>query len=280
MEIKENNFTRDEIELIKSADGGDELYDKSHLAYLCKQLVIDKAGEETNKGFFKVYIYKDSLRFLIYMVNSPSEKAVDWLADEVGRYADRNKITNIMLRYAQVNGFSNALIDRFKNSTNLYHYRHYYIAHNNINPDVDIIGMKGLEKRRCTEDMIDSCIEILEEVFTPFPDAPGSFIQDKERIKKDYLSENGGAELFFKNGLLIGLCGHNHGHFTEVCVRGEYQGKGYGEIIVRSALKSVYELGYNAELYAGNDNTRAIRLYEKVGFKKMYEAVRVNLIST
>ncbi|MCL2773593.1 MAG: GNAT family N-acetyltransferase [Oscillospiraceae bacterium] len=282
MEIKENNFTQDEIELLKAADGGDELYDKSYLLYLCKRLVIDKIGDEPNKGFFKVFTYKDSLRFLIYMVNSPSEKAVDWLANEVNRYvysADRNTIANIMLRYAQVNGFSNALLERFENYNDLYRYCHYFIKRNDIDINF-IIDMKGLERHHYTEDMIDSCIEILEEVFTPFPDPPGSFRQDKERIKMDYLSEHGGAELFFKDGVLIGFCGHNHGHFTEVCVRNEYQGKGYGEVIVRSTLQSVYDLGYNAELYARNDNSRAIHLYEKVGFKKICEAVRVNLIFT
>jgi ribosomal protein S18 acetylase RimI-like enzyme len=138
--------------------------------------------------------------------------------------------------------------------------------------------MKGLEKRHYTEDMLDTCIEILEEVFTPFPDPPGSFREDRERIQRDYMSEYGGAELFFKDGVLIGFCGHNCGHFTEVCIRNEYQGKGYGEIIVRSTLQSAYELGYNAELYARYDNARAIHLYEKVGFKKLYEAKRINLI--
>ena len=127
--------------------------------------------------------------------------------------------------------------------------------------------------------MIDTCIDILEEVFTPFPDPPGTFRQDRKRIEREYINnKNGGVELFFKNGVLIGFCGHNQGHFTEVCVRGEYQGKGYGEVIVRSALQSVFKLGYDGELYARYDNKRAIYLYEKAGFKKTYEAVRVNII--
>lgn len=278
MEIKENNFTQDEIELIKIVDNGDELYDKTYLNYLYKHILIDNG----NKGYFKVFTYGGSLRFMVLFYNSVSENAAGWLANEINKYANNIDKNSIMLRYAQVNGFSTALLEQFKNYTDLYRYCHYFINHddiniNNINFDID---MKGLEKRRCAEDMIDTCIEILEEVFTPFPDPSGTFQQDSERIKREYMSsEKGGAELFFKDDILIGFCGHNCGHFTEVCIRKEYQGKGYGEVIVRSALQSVYELGYNAELYARYDNARAIHLYEKVGFKKLYEAARINLIN-
>jgi len=272
IEIKENNFTHDEFELIKIVDGGDELYNKKYLNYVRKQILTDN---EMTKGYFKVYTYGDSLRFMILFNDSISENAADWLANEINQYVKNTDKNNIMLRYAQVNGFSNALIDRFENFTEPYQYCHYYIDRNDINPAVD---MKGLEKRHYTEDMLDTCIEILEEVFTPFPDPPGSFREDRERIKKDYMSDFGGAELFFKDGVLIGLCGHNCGHFTEVCIRNGYQGKGYGEVIMRSTLQSAYELGYNADLYPGSYNTRAIHLYEKVGFKKLYEAKRINLI--
>jgi ribosomal protein S18 acetylase RimI-like enzyme len=137
--------------------------------------------------------------------------------------------------------------------------------------------MKGLTKRRCTENMIDLCIDVMEDLFTPFPDSPGSFHNDKERITKDFLCDDGGATLFFKDDELVGFCGHKSGHFTEVCVRKEYQGKGYGEVIVRSVLKSVYESGYDAELTTGNYNERAIALYQKTGFKKVYESIRVYL---
>ena len=278
METKENNFTQDEIEMIKTADDKDYLYGEDGFMYLCRKIIIDRAENKINKGYFKAYKYKDSLRFLVFMTNTPDEQAVNWIADEINKYIDNNTAKDtIMLRYAQVNGFSDVLLDKFENYTNLYRYYHHFINRNDIN--IDSVDMKGLEKRRCTEDMIDSCIEIMEEVFTPFPDPPGSFRQDSKRIKREYMSsEKGGAELFYKDNVLIGFCGHHCGHFTEVCICNEHQGKGYGEVIVRSTLQSVYELGYNAELYTRYDNARAIRLYEKVGFKKSYEAVRVNLI--
>jgi ribosomal protein S18 acetylase RimI-like enzyme len=272
-DINQPNLTQDEIELLKIADGGDDLYDKSHLTYLCRQIVTDNTG---SKGFFKAYTYKNSLRFLALMNDSISESAADWLAEKINGYITDNADKDmIMLRYAQASGFSDILLNRF-DYKNAYRYCRYFISRGDIN-NADF-GMKGLEKRRFTEDMIDLCIETMEEAFTPFPDSPGTFRQDKERIKREYTSsEKGGAELFFKDNALIGFCGHNCGHFTEVCIRNEYQDKGYGEVIIRSVLQSVYEQGYNAELYARHDNVRAIHLYEKVGFKKLYEAVRVNL---
>jgi ribosomal protein S18 acetylase RimI-like enzyme len=125
--------------------------------------------------------------------------------------------------------------------------------------------------------MIDTCIEIMEDIFTPFPDLPGSFRDDKERIITDFLDDCGGATLFYKEDDLVGFCGHKKGHFTEVVVRKEYQGKGFGEAIVRTILKSVYEMGYDAELTTGHYNERAIALYQKVGFKKVYESMRVTI---
>jgi GNAT superfamily N-acetyltransferase len=212
---------------------------------------------------------------MILFYNSINENTADWLVNEINEYINSIDNETVMLRYAQVNGFSDVLLDKLENYTDLYRYCNHFIKREEINP---VVEMKGLEKRHYTEDMLDTCIEILEEVFTPFPDPPGSFRDDKARIKREYSSEQGGAELFYKEDVLIGFCGHNSGHFTEVCVRNEYQGKGYGEVIVRSTLQSVYEMGNDAELYARYDNARAIHLYEKVGFKKMYEAVRVKLI--
>lgn len=278
MEIKEKNFTQDEIEMIRIADDKEHLL-KNDFIDVFRRIIIDKTENGINKGYFKVYSDEDSLRFLVFMNHSPSIEAVDWFTSEINKYINNTDKETLRLRYAQVSGFSNTLLDRFENYTNLYHYCHHFINRNDIN--LDTVDMKGLEKRRCTEDMIDSCIEIMEEVFTPFPDPPGSFRQDSERIKREYMSsEKGGAELFYKDNILIGFCGHHCGGFTEVCVKKEYQGKGYGEVFVRSTLQSVYELGYNAELYARYDNTRAIHLYEKAGFKKLYETARVNLVRT
>ena len=279
MEIKENNFTQDELEMIKLADDKDHLYiDKEDFTYLCRKIIIDEFENKINKGYFKTYTYDDNLRFLVFMTYSPSQETADRIADEINKYVYETDKDYIMMRYAQENGFSDIVLNKFKNVGNPYQYCHHYIKHSEINHVVD--DMKGLEKRRCTDDMIDTCIEIMEEVFTPFPDPPGSFRQDKKRIARDYMSESGGADLYYKDGALIGFCGHIRGSLSEVCVRNKYQGKGYGEVMVRSTLKSIYDLGYDAELYARHDNTRAIRLYEKVGFKKLYEAKRINLIRT
>ena len=123
----------------------------------------------------------------------------------------------------------------------------------------------------------DECIEIMEDVFTPLPDAPGSFRNDRQRIASDFLHEPGGATLFFKEDDLAGFCGHKDGHLMQVAVRKEYQGRGYGEAMLRAVLRSIHALGHDAELTVRHDNVRAIALYEKVGFKKIYESMRVTL---
>ena len=276
MKLKENNFNMFEQKLITISDAEDELYDKAHFSIIKKQIMIDEDG---NTGVFKVFVYKNSLRFFILLQNAPSEPTNEWLLSEIETYVRTTDKLMILLWYAQrninENDFSDSMINLLPNTSNPYHFYKYEIPNNLINTHVDL---KGLQKRKCTDDMIDTCIDIMENLFTPFPDSPGSFREDRERIKAEFLDyEHGGAELFFKDNELVGFCGHHNGHLNEVCVRKEYQGKGYGEIIVRSVLQSIYSTGFNACLTTGDYNSRAVSLYEKVGFKRVYESIRITI---
>jgi len=246
-------------ELFDIIDANDHLYDQQYFTVLEKELI--------DGGVFKAFTYKDSLRFTVLFRISPSAETINLIADKIAQY----KNDAALLWYSQINGFSNDLLDRLGNYIDSYHFFCYKIKRDDISTDVD---MKGLICRKCTADMIDTCIDIMEDVFTPYPDSPGSFINDKERITADFLD---GTSLFFKDNELVGFCGHKDGHITETVVRKEFQGQGYGEIIVRAVLKSIYESGYDAELTTNYDNKRAIALYEKVGFRKMYESIRVTL---
>lgn len=228
-----------------------------------------------NEGVFKAFTYKDSVRFSILFRDSPCLETVEWIANSIMEHVNENKKSVNFLWYSQINGFSDILFERLEGYSNLYHFICFRIYKDDIDLNVD---MKGLTCRKCTEDMIDSCIDILEDVFTPFPDSPGSFRSDRKRIISDFLSESGGTSLFFKDNEMVGFCGHNNGSITETVVRKDYQGQGYGEIIVRSVLKSIHELGYDAELTTGHYNERAVALYQKVGFKRVYESKRMTLL--
>lgn len=274
MKIKELGFNQNEIELLKMVDAGDHMYDQSHFSIITKELFVDN---EKNTGVFKVFIYKNSLRISVLLDKSPCPETVTWLIDSIKKcinsYADKD---TIFMWYSQKNGFSNAVLDQFTTYNPNYFYK-YQIK----NKDIILIEDKsGLEKRQCTEDMIDACIEVMEDLFTPFPDTPGSFRKDRERIKSELINDNGCTELFFKEGELVGFCGHQSGHIIDVCVRKKFQGMGYGKVMVRSILKSIYELGCDAELTTGHYNDRAISLYEKVGFIKLFESMGVNIVRT
>lgn len=258
-------------ELMILLDDGENLYDQKHLVILGKQLLINN---DRTEGAFKAFTYKNSLRFSVIFFDSPCTETVEITANKLKKYISENEKDTYLLWYSQINNFSDSLLDRLGNYSDPYHFLYFRIKKDNINTNVD---MKGLICRKCTRDMIDACIDVLEDVFTPFPDNPGSFRNDKERIISDFLDEHGGASLFFKDDQLVGICGHKDGHITETVIRKEFQGQGYGEVIVRSVLKSILELGYDAELTTGHYNKRAISLYQKVGFEKVYESKRVTL---
>ena len=167
---------------------------------------------------FKVFTYKNSLRFEILLNDSPSLEIVDNFIKEINQYMKDIKKETILLWYSQVNGFSNELLDKL-DCGNPYHFYKFQIERDNINPNVDL---KGLEKRRFTPDMIDTCIDVLEDVFTPFPDPLGRFRADKESI----INELENAELFYKGDELVGFNSHTDGHITNIVVRKEFQGQG------------------------------------------------------
>ena len=250
------------------------LYDPAFFNII-KQLLL--TGNDGNIAIFRAFTYKNSLRFELILRENPCIEMIDYLVDEINKLVSVCTKDKILLWYSQINGFSNALFDRLGEYVDPYPFFMFRLNRDDIHINID---SKGLTARKCTADMIDTCIEIMEDVFTPFPDSPGSFRNDKERITADFLADDGGTTLFYKDDELVGFCGHKKGHLTEVAVRKKYQGKGFGEAIVQTVLKSVYEMGYDAELTTGHYNERAIALYQKVGFKKVYESMRITLLRT
>jgi len=247
------------------------LYDP---AYLTMKKDIELTDSDGNAGTFQAFTYKNSLRFLILLREAPGTEMTDRLLKEIKHYRRACLKKTILLWYSQTEGFSTALLDQLGSYTDPYRFFLYRLERSAIDIHVD---MRGLRAEKCIPDRIGECIEIMEEVFTPFPDAPGSFRNDRKRIASDFLCEPGGATLFFKGNDLVGFCGHREGHLTEVAVRKEYQGRGYGEAMLRAVLRSIQDMGHDAELTVRHDNARAIALYQKVGFKKVYESMRVKL---
>lgn len=60
----------------------------------------------------------------------------------------------------------------------------------------------------------------------------------------------------------------NKVYLFDFSVNNSYRGRGFGTIILKQILYELKEFGYSKLfLYALKDNKRAIKLYEKIGFK-------------
>lgn len=58
--------------------------------------------------------------------------------------------------------------------------------------------------------------------------------------------------------------------FTEVsavCTHPDYTGKGYGGLLMLEVMRKIHERGEKPFLHVRSDNARAVRLYERLGFK-------------
>ena len=67
----------------------------------------------------------------------------------------------------------------------------------------------------------------------------------------------------------VGRCGHQAN--ASYAVASAARGRGVGEALVRHSLDKARELGYRLLIFNAvvEDNTRAIALYEKLGFKRI-----------
>jgi ribosomal protein S18 acetylase RimI-like enzyme len=76
----------------------------------------------------------------------------------------------------------------------------------------------------------------------------------------------------FENGRLAAMTGQrlHVGDYTEVsavCTHPDHLGKGYAATLIKHQLNIIHSHGEKAFLHVRNDNTRAISLYERLGFE-------------
>lgn len=77
----------------------------------------------------------------------------------------------------------------------------------------------------------------------------------------------------FENGKLVAMTGQrlHVGNYTElsaVCTHPDHLGKGYAASLMTHQLNLILSLGQQPFLHVRADNTRAIALYERLGFKE------------
>ena len=99
-----------------------------------------------------------------------------------------------------------------------------------------------------------------------------NFIRERAEAKRDLLL------LAFENGAHIGNCSisglgdysrYAHRCDLAIALYQKYCGGGIGKMVMEEALKAARKMGYEqAELEVAAGNTRAVRLYESLGFGK------------
>ena len=75
----------------------------------------------------------------------------------------------------------------------------------------------------------------------------------------------------FENGRLVAMAGHrfhpdNYIEVSAVCAHPEFLGKGYAYAIIREQVKRILEKSQIPFLHVRQDNSGAVKLYEKLGF--------------
>ena len=77
-----------------------------------------------------------------------------------------------------------------------------------------------------------------------------------------------------ERGTLVGMClaslvGEESGHITQICVSKDWQGRGLGYELLRQSLELLRQRAVKkVSLTVTSENTRALGLYERMGFRK------------
>ena len=58
-----------------------------------------------------------------------------------------------------------------------------------------------------------------------------------------------------------------HTEVSAVCTHPEHVGKGYASMLMQELISRIRERGERAFLHVRQDNTRAVQLYERLGFR-------------
>lgn len=149
---------------------------------------------------------------------------------------------------------------------------------------IDKQGRKVILRSACEDDASD-LIKYLKKTTKETP----YLLREEDEINLTVEDEKGLVEMFLEmdnalmlvayiDGKHVGNCSFSslgpfkrYAHRCDVAIAlyQEYWGSGIGSIMLETALKYAKKVGYEqAELEVVSTNTKAIKLYEKFGFKK------------
>ena len=126
-----------------------------------------------------------------------------------------------------------------------------------------------IEYRRMVPEDADGVARV-EKACMPVPWSRESFWQEAANTDAYYLL---GIDTD-KDNLIMAYAGcwvlGNEGHITNVAVDPDYQGQGMGRKLMEKLVEAVKPLGVDSmTLEVRPSNTRALALYEKLGFKRV-----------
>ena len=126
-----------------------------------------------------------------------------------------------------------------------------------------------IEYRRMVPEDADGVASV-EKACMPVPWSRESFWQEAANTDAYYLL---GIDID-KDNLIMAYAGcwvlGNEGHITNVAVDPDYQGQGMGRKLMEKLVEAVKPLGVDSmTLEVRPSNTRALALYEKLGFKSV-----------
>jgi ribosomal protein S18 acetylase RimI-like enzyme len=131
----------------------------------------------------------------------------------------------------------------------------------NFNPERDMQPVMGIFNKNHQTLSSDPSPSAYQAELLKCHDHPGcdiKILQENEKLA--------GYVKYKKNSL-------DEGYISQVAVSDDFRNKGYGKFLVSTALKELHNMDANSTtLLCYKDNIPALNLYEKMGFKKEFEA--------
>lgn len=219
---------------------------------------------EDNYGIVTAFNFNQAIRLQISFDKDLSKRQVDYLVTLIKDFIDEKKCQNLSI---WCNNANKNIVDILSRNFHFEKpiYKNYELTYDYKN--FEDIPQGPLKSYVFQENHLHDVLELLEVSFQKICKT-GEFIDNPNHyLDKFMVKGKASCEVFYIEDRLIGMYFQNDGELEYIGILPDYQGQGYGKVILNRALKAIQSLtDQKPFLYCVESNKDALNFYLKAAW--------------